>query len=288
MASTIAPLSVINTYGGIDELKSRANVTGTGSDGALWGALHSSSRAVDAFCNRRFFSLHATRLFDVSDPKGFVVPDLISVTALIEDADQDRVFELIRSSDDYLLEPANASPGQPWGRPHSRVVADPVGARPSFTLGRSTMQLEGDWGYRSEVIDSGAILNVGGPLAASTTVITVDDGTKVAAGQTLLVESEQWFVRLVSGNDLTVIRGVNGTTAVSHVDGLGVSFFAYPPQVVEATLLSAARSWKRKDTPYGPAAGVVGFGAVRITAGQDPDIARMLSPLRRLPLGVGV
>ena len=54
-------------------------------------------------------------------------------------------------------------------------------------------------------------------------------------------------MRLVSGNVLTVERGLNGTTAVTHADGSDLMVMGYPAAVSEATLLIAGRLFSRKD-----------------------------------------
>ena len=87
---------------------------------------------------------------------------------------------------------------------------------------------------------------------------------------------------------LTIVRGVNGTSTVTHVDGLDVSVFRYPAEVVQATLLLAGRLWKRKDSPYGPTVGMAPGGRVSVSQSTDIDVVALLSPLKRLPLGVAV
>ena len=286
MAVLTAPAGAINTYSTLDELKVRMGVSGTSSDGSLWLVLHAASRGLDSFCNRAFVVYRAARLFDVDDPAGFAVPDLAAVNALYEDADRDRVFEVARSASDYLMYPLNADPLAPPGRPYSRVVADPQGPRPSFTVGRSAVQLDGDWGFRSVSDDSGE--DVASPLNGTSTTAAVTSGAAFAPGQTVRVGQEQMFVRQVSANNLTVARGVNGTTAASQSGGAGVYAFRPPPEVAEAALLLAARYWKRKDSAYGLAVGAQGYGPVRVAPGVDPDIEAMLSPFRRMPVGAGV
>ncbi|KKL24684.1 hypothetical protein LCGC14_2412830, partial [marine sediment metagenome] len=48
------------------------------------------------------------------------------------------------------------------------------------------------------------------------TTVTVTDGTKVKAGEVILVEAERMFVESISGNDLTVIRAYDGSTLAAH------------------------------------------------------------------------
>jgi len=285
MADGRAPESVRNTYSGLAELKSLAAITGGDGDSSLWLALEAASRAADRFCNRHFYVLGATRTFDVEDRGGFGVPDLVSVTTLREDADRDRVFEVTREPDDYLLYPLNAEPASPWGRPYYRVLAYPFGRRPAFTVGRRAVEIAGFWGYRSNTADTGADVDQGGTLPAAAATVTVTDGSLVSAGQTLLLDSEQFFVREVSGDNLTVARGVNGTTATTHGDGSDLFVYRYPDPVARAVLLMTGRFWKRKDSPYGPTAGAHGFGPIEVVPGMDPDAHALLSSFRRLPVG---
>lgn len=285
--TTTAPVGVLNTYAGIDTLKQRAGITGSTQESLLWLALYGASRTVDRYCNRHFFVLSGTRQFDVENPGKVPVPDLAAVVAIREDADRDRVFELTLSADQYLLYPLNASPDRPWGRPYSSVVADPAGTRPRFTTGRRTIEIDGDWGYRRVLQDTGADLNVGAPLSSTATQVTVTDGSLIEPGSTLWIEQEQLFVRLVSVNDLTVARGVNGSAAVTHADGSDVLAISYPASVGEAALLIAGRLFSRKDSPLAVTAGSYGLGSPDTRAAVDPDAGRLLSTLRRLPVGVG-
>ena len=62
-----------------------------------------------------------------------------------------------------------------------------------------------------------------GAINDAVTSVTVDDGSKYAAGDLLIVESEQMDVSSVAGNVLTVERGANSTTAAAHDDDTAVS-----------------------------------------------------------------
>lgn len=56
---------------------------------------------------------------------------------------------------------------------------------------------------------------------------------------------------------------------------------AVPDAVFEATLIKAARIWKRKNSPEGVLGGFADFGAVRITNREDPDVQMLLAPYRK-------
>ena len=94
--------------------------------------------------------------------------------------------------------------------------------------------------------------------------------TGISPGHTILVDSEQMYVREVVGNTLTVTRGVNGTTPSAHRFGGDVSVFAYPGPVTEAAILQVARLW-RKDS------------LDRDLGGLHPDARHLLTSYRRPP-----
>ena len=288
MATATAPESISNTYVGIDDLKRRMGITGTSNDGVLWTTLSAASRAVDRHCNRHFYVLEETRLFDIDDPTQVAVPDLVSVTEVREDLDGDRVFETLRSASDYALYPLNASPGSESGRPYGRIRTDLGTTSAPFSLGRSRLSIEGRWGYRFQLADTGSAVSSGGGISASVTTVPVDAVAELQAGMTIVIGNEQMFVRLVNGLNATVKRGQNGSAATTHADASTISFVSTPSEVAEATALLAARYWKSKDATSGGFAGVSGFGTIRVRAGFDAEIEQLLAPLRKLPIGVGV
>ena len=239
-----------SAYADLDTLKSPSvlNLTGIAFDARLLALLEDVSRWIDVHCNRHFYVLTATRRFDGTGGTQLRIPDLVSLTTLTSDEDQDRVFETIWSSSDYLLYPLNAEPQQPWGRPYSRLSVDvTAGSRASFPFGPSTVEIAGKWGFREETQDSGADINEGATFSASDTLLTVTDGTRFAPGQTVLIDTEQLYTTAISGNILTVSRAVNGTAAATHADGADIFIFRYPGPVVEACLLRTSRLWRSRD-----------------------------------------
>lgn len=87
------------------------------------------------------------------------------------------------------------------------------------------------WGATAEVApysgttaDGFAFVNaagthlIAGAMDISETVMTVDASHGVLAGDIVKVEDEQMYVSGVSTNDLTVVRGFNGSVAATHVD----------------------------------------------------------------------
>lgn len=279
-----------NAYAGLTTLKSSGvlNITGTAFDGRLLSLLEDVSRWIDGYCNRHFYVLTTTRRFDGDGGWALNVPDLINLTTLKTDEDKDRTYELTWASSDYLLYPLNAEPQQPWGRPYTRVLVDVEGgSRRVFPAGGPTVQIAAKWGFREVTEDSGANINEGGSFTAADTTLTVTDGGKFSVGDTISIDSESLYVTAISTNNLTVTRGINGTTAAAHNDSTDVYLYRYPGSVVVACLLQASRLWKRKDIAYAPAGGGRAGGSGP-PAGLDAAVQRLLGPYRRLALGPGV
>ncbi len=279
-----------NAYVDLDTLKGSGglDVSGTSQDVALRQLSERASRIVDRWCNRYFYVLVDTHLFD-GGRNELLVPDLVSIDAsgLKTDDDRDRTFETTWASTDYLLAPANADPStasNPRSRPYTRVVVDTdAGTKTSFPAGRRTVQIAGQWGFWRHTDDSGDTVQ-DNPLSASAATLNVSDGSNFAVGHTLLVESEQLYVTAILTNALTVRRGVNGSTAASHAQSTAISTFQYPEAVVQATLMQAIRWWRRKDAAYG---GELGFPQARpetAVPDVDPDVAQALYPYMRLPV----
>jgi hypothetical protein len=163
------------------------------------------------------------------------------------------------------------------------VLVDSFGSRQSFPQGQATVEIAGNWGYREVLADSQADIAEGGAFSAGDTTLTVTDGGKFATGQTTLIEAEQLFITAISGNNLTVARGVNGTTAASHPNGADISTYQYPEGVTRACLLQAVQSWHHRG-------GNSALGGSRAGSGEtgiQREVRQLLAGYRRLPVGAG-
>ncbi len=276
-----------NAYADLATLKSAGvlNISGAAYDSRLLDLLEAVSRLIDHYCNRRFYVVEESRFFDGDGGKELGVPDLISVTSFKTDDDRDRNFETSWAATDYLLYPPNAQPDRPWGRPYTRALVDPdAGSKSLFPAGLRTVEVTGKWGYREATEDTGAAINEGRALSAADTALPVTDATKFSAGQTLLLDSEQLYVTAASANELTVDRGINGTTPALHPDGSRIFKHLYPNEVTEACLIQTSRLWKRRDA--GLAASVprqTGLGVV--SRALDLDAALLLAAYRKNAVG---
>ena len=283
MVDRQAPVGVLNVYATPTDLKRRLGITDTTRDETLWHLLHVASRIVEGHCGRNFNVTSGSKRFDVRDRHGVQLDDLIEIAQVVEDWDGDGVYERIRERKDYILYPLDSNPGSLHGVPfHSLRTPRRRGGR-CLPTGRASLQITGRWGYRSHFVSlDGYISNSGTPLTKASKSFRVDDDANIRAGQTILVDNEQMFVKQVGASVLNVERGVNGTSAVDHDDGSLLEALSYPAEVVEVTLLVAVDRWRRRD-------GIARSNDVAAGARDelyDPsgDVSRLLAPYRRLSI----
>jgi len=128
----------------------------------------------------------------------------------------------------------------------------------------------GVWGYSQYSEDSGTDLNDASMNTTKNTV-AVDDGTQFEIGQTALIGTEQMLVTGISGNDLTVTRGLNGSTAAAHADNSDIDILRWPASVERAAMIQTARIWTRS----------ADFEPFFVNSDIDTDVRILLEPYRK-------
>lgn len=118
------------------------------------------------------------------------------------------------------------------------------------------LEVVGTIGWVNDWLDSGDTVQ-DNPLSDSATTITVNDadgsnlyftGQRFSYGVTIRVESEIMHVTAVDTdtNTLTVLRGQNGTTAASHLQGTMIEVLRIPEPVQHATARQAGMLYTRR------------------------------------------
>jgi len=99
----------------------------------------------DAYCGRQFWQTASgtARYFTAEDGSELVVPDLVSVSALETDENNDRTYERTWTTGDYDLEPYNAAE---FDEPYTYIHITPDGEY-SFPTGRKAVKITGVWGW---------------------------------------------------------------------------------------------------------------------------------------------
>lgn len=200
----------------------------TSLDGALSTAIDDVSAEFANESERQFFcSLETAYFVGAGKPRLLLDRDLVSVTTLKVDLDRDGVFETTLVADtDYYLWPYN--PGA--NKPYRAIELNPLSTRllcwhewPRF------VQLTGLFGYSFEKQSVGTL---GAAISSTTaTSLTMAANHDVQLGDTLVIDDEQLDVTAVSTNTVTVTRGINGTTAATHLNAAAVYCRRYPRDI---------------------------------------------------------
>jgi hypothetical protein len=247
--------------------------------------LEAAAQRIDQYAGRSFGARTATRSYDlgsgalrddslagvsssISYPDywssklsgaGIVPLDdwLISATTVTAYHDTGRSANTVLTSgigNDYLLEPYNSTP--------KTILKLEEDTTDSLYGGQQTLTILGTWGWQDDKASISTIDAIG---STSTTSVSVASGSTTYVGDTLVVDSEQLYVTAVSGNNLTVIRGVNGTTAATHSGGVAYYRWKYPSDVAQASLDVARTYWRSRDVGI---AATLGAGEMQLTNPQ--------------------
>jgi hypothetical protein len=262
-----------HTYASTDDLRDYLAGTtyssGWTSDGsALRRVLEASSRRIDSYCGGGTFGdKTATRTYDIGNGTLIQSPQYMSIagyssydintsnatvgiipldawllsattiTSYKQTARTESETLAEGTSNDYLLMPYNFSP-----KTILKLNAD---TSKGFYSGQKTLAIAGSWGYTS---DTEEITDLNGAVSSTTaTTVAVTSATGLSPAETILVGSEQMYITSISSNNLTVERGVNGTTAATHSDEDAVKSFIYPSEVVQACLDLSKVTFRNRD-----------------------------------------
>jgi hypothetical protein len=147
--------------------------------------------------------------------------------------------------------------------------------------GEYPIKITGLWGYYNQLT---ATTTVHASIDSSATSIALHNAsTLLEVGQTILIDSEQMFITVIAGVNVTVTRACNGTTGASHAVDAVVSTYTYPV-IGEAATHQAVLAYRQTTNPYG----TVGVGEVlteprvMTAAGLHPFVRGMIAPLKRL------
>lgn len=263
------------SYANLDEFKDRLGITTNPADAISRMALEDAARQIDEFTHRTFRVHLATRYYTPEDGNYQEVDDLLAITTLKTDEDGDRTYEKTWATTDYDLTPYNAAIAE---KPYTRLEVTPEGTLAFPRNLAKSVEINGRWGFFQRTSSVGTL---GAAISSATaTSVTMASGHSVQPLMTLLIDSEQLYVTAVSGDTLTVERGVNGTTAATHSNAAAVSKYDYHPSIVEAAIIQASRGIRNADSPFG-VVGTTEFGTTFVRAALDPRTTLLLRPFMR-------
>lgn len=262
--------------------------SGTGQDAALLTAIESVSRELDTLTGRRFYArdaqtVYAGRAGSYFSPAAELrLPmDFASLTTVTVDEDGDGVYELtLVENTDYWTEPENRETHEPI----TALYLDPNGTQlGAWPRHRRAVKLVGATGYSRETELTGSLLSAA-IASTSATTFTIDDGTDVEVGETIIVDSEQMDITAISTNTLTVVRGINGSTAATHLDNTVVYRRRYHRIVEAACAMKVSREFRGAQVGH-----LEPIGADTIGAGSmNPTYPMLMEKIYQLRSGAGM
>ena len=225
--------------------------------------LEETCRYIDNELGRFFYVLTDTRYYDGPGGSQWWVPDdVISITSVKWDSDEDGVYETtLVEGTDFVGWPYN---GEHFRRLDVLTRSSQIAGWPS---GQKALEIVGKFGWGETTESTGDTVQ-DNPQSSSSTTLTVTSGANFAVGDTLLIETEQQYVSDKTGETLTVVRGVNGTTAAAHNQSTAISRYTYPAALQSAIKMEAARWYREISTGFAGAVASMnesGFASFRAT-----------------------
>ena len=246
--------------------------------------LEASSRRIDLYCEGGTFGpLTETRYYDigsgslVQSPQYLVLAGtndistsvslanvipldgwLVSTTTVTAYDNTDRGASTVLSegyANDFFLMPYNVSP--------KTIFKLNEDTSNTLDAGQQTLSILGSWGYTADTL---SVTTSDAISSTTATSVSVTSATDLGPAQTVLVDSEQLYITAISGNTLTVQRGVNGTTGATHSGGATLTRYDYPELVVQACLDIAKLTFRNRDLG---SAGSIGSGEMSMTVAES-------------------
>ena len=192
----------------------------------------------------------------------FISPTTVTAYGATDRATSETLTE--GHANDFFLMPYNFSP--------KTILKLNEDTTKGLDAGQQTLSILGAWGYTADTVSVTTSDLIGSTTATS---VSVTSAANLGPAQTILINTEQLYITSISGNTLTVERGVNGTTADTHSGGTSLSRYDYPELVVQACLDLSKIVFRDRDMG---AATSIGSGAASIT-GAEGEIQSILGTL---------
>ena len=244
----------------LDAVKAQLEISSTDveDDTLLQTLVRNATQVVNEHTGRHFVPVRQTRSFDarwpVVDGRNLDLDaDLLAVES-ITNGDGNAV-----GSSDYVLRPSNLYPK--W-----RVRLKSGSSSVWWTYDddyENAISVDGVWGYHDDYtnawLDTNDEVENSGGMDASTQTLDVNDAggvderyqTRFAVGQTLRIDDEYLEVVAVDtdSDELTVLRGVLGTTAATHDVDTAIERWAVAPDIEQACISLTAWLYRTAQKP---------------------------------------
>jgi len=275
-----------HTYATADDLRDYLAGTSyssgwTSDAGSIRRILEAVSRRIDDYCGGGTFGpLTETRFYDIGSGSLRDSPQYQTV-AITDDIKTSMSTPGVVPLDGWIVSPTTVTAYGATDRATSETLTEgynadfwlmPYNSAPKtilklnedttkgFDAGQQTLSILGSWGYTADTVSVTTSDAIGSTTATSA---SVSSAANLGPAQTILIDSEQLYITAISGNTLTVERGVNGTTGATHSGGASLYRYDYPELVVQAALDLAKIVFRDRDLG---AVTTIGSGDAAITS----------------------
>ena len=275
-----------HTYATADDLRDYLAGTSyssgwTSDAGSIRRILEAVSRRIDDYCGGGTFGpLTETRFYDIGSGSLRDSPQYQTV-AITDDIKTSMSTPGVVPLDGWIVSPTTVTAYGATDRATSETLTEgynadfwlmPYNSAPKtilklnedttkgFDAGQQTLSILGSWGYTADTV---SVTTCDAITSTTATSASVTSAANLGPAQTILIDSEQLYITAISGNTLTVERGVNGTTGATHSGGATVYRYDYPELVVQAALDLAKIVFRDRDLG---AATTIGSGDAAITS----------------------
>ncbi len=228
------------SYITVDDIKSTLGLTASTDDVLFRKIAEAGTALIEKYTGRKFNIEHATKYF--TGANRLWVNDLLSVSTIKLDEDASGSFETTLTTSDYVLFPLNDFP-----KTHIEVTE--YGDYGTFANSvKKGVEIVGEWGYGDGESSSSFILESTTTSSLGATATTINMvSTNLSMGQTWLIDNEQVYSKFITGSTARVERGINGTSATSHVASSSIYTYQYPSDIWGACLNLAVAEYQNRD-----------------------------------------
>lgn len=163
--------------------------------------------------------------------------------------------------------------------PYRDILLHGKGSPGNFGSGFRVTDALGVWGHQSVTVPSTTTVSSGLASDAAATTFTTSATPTISPGHTLLIGTEQIYVRIVASTTATIVRGANGSTAAVHANSSAIATYQYDARVHDVCLRLYARRLKARDAGADGMDGGGQMPGVTTHEGEDTIIRRGLGNL---------
>ncbi len=261
---------------------------GSTNDHLALAILESVSRRVDGWTRRSAFGsgfgprLGTNRYDSTGCTSLDFDDDLLSTDSVLSRAStaSSTTTAPAEETDFYLVN----NKGQYEPGPYRKAILHGLGNVLAFGSGLRVVEWTGVWGHQDVTVP--LVPAAGEAIDDDQTDIEVSALGEISPGMTLLVDDEQMYVRALIDADptfsITVVRGVNGTTAAEHDDESEMARYIYDPGVTEVTLRLWGKRWAARNSGADGSDGGGDVGFIQPRESEDTILRRTINHLRML------